>query len=121
MAAKCGFISFQDYRTVSAMAALHELAAICKTHRIPLIVYFERLRPDKESELLKDVIQHARGVSVRDMAPWFEGFDAANVENSKIDRHHNAEGHRVMAEHMLADIVRYQAMASLSTIVASHK
>jgi hypothetical protein len=71
--------------------------------------------------LLEAVVRHAKGVPVQDMAPWFKGLDKSSVENSKIDRHYNAEGHRVMAEHMANDIVSYLAMTSPSTIPVEEK
>jgi lysophospholipase L1-like esterase len=55
------------------------------------------------------------------MAPWFEGFDALSLTNSKVDSHPNAEGHRVMAEHMANDIASYIASKSSTTTMASHR
>ncbi len=104
-----------------SMAALQELVALCKAREIPLIVFFERMRPNDNNLLLKDVVRHANGVPVEDMAPWFEGFDESSVENSKVDRHHNAEGHRVMAEHMANGIANVYAQTVSPTTVASHK
>lgn len=104
-----------------SMAALQEVVALCKARNIPLIVFFERMDPRDNNMLLEAVVRHAKGVPVQDMAPWFEGLDESSVENSKIDRHHNAEGHRVMAEHMANDIVSYLAMTSPSTILVEEK
>lgn len=91
------------------MAALEELAAICKERKLPLIIFFRRMDPDENTLLLADVVQHAKGVPVKDMAPWFAGLKVSSVVNSKVDGHPNAEGHRVMAEHMAEDIVGYLA------------
>lgn len=104
-----------------SMAALQELVALCEAQKIPLIVFFERMRPSHNNVLLHDVLLHAHGVPVQDMAPWFEGLDESSVENSKIDSHPNAEGHRVMAEHMANDIVSYWAKKSATTTMASHR
>jgi len=41
------------------------------------------------------------------MGQWYEGLDETSLVNSKIDGHPNADGHRVMAEHMADDIVSY--------------
>lgn len=92
-----------------SMAALEELAAICKERKLPLIIFFRRMDPDENTLLLADVVQHAKGVPVKDMAPWFAGLKVSSVVNSKVDGHPNAEGHRVMAEHMAEDIVGYLA------------
>ncbi len=106
-----------------SMAALQEMVDLCRAHKIPLVVFFERMESSHKNLnlLFEDVVRHAKGVPVYDMASWFEGLDASFVENSKIDRHHNAEGHRVMAEHMANDIVGYLAMTSPTTILSSHK
>ncbi|MCS6305623.1 MAG: hypothetical protein H8K07_18455 [Nitrospira sp.] len=55
------------------------------------------------------------------MAPWFEGLNESSVENSKIDSHPNAEGHRVMAEHMANDIVDYWAKKSPPTMMVGQR
>ena len=104
-----------------SMAALRELVALCEQRHIPLIVFFERVNPHDNSELLHDVLLNAPGVPVHDMAAWFMGLDESSIENSKVDRHHNAEGHRVMADHMANDIVSYRAMRSSTTTMARHK
>lgn len=104
-----------------SMAALQELVALCKARKIPLIVFFERMRPNDNNLLLEDVVRHAKGVLVEDMAPWFEGFDESSVENSKVDRHHNAEGHRVMAEHMANGIANVYAQTVSPTTMVSRK
>lgn len=104
-----------------SMAALRELVALCEQRHIPLIVFFERVNPNDNSELLHEVLLNAHGVPVHDMAAWFMGLDESSIENSKVDRHHNAEGHRVMAEHMANDIVSYWAMQSSATTMARHK
>lgn len=106
-----------------SMAALQEMADLCRAHKIPLVVFFERMEPGHKvlNLLFEDVVRHARGSPVYDMASWFEGVAPSLVENSKIDRHHNAEGHRVMAEHMADDIVRYLAVTSPTLILSSHK
>lgn len=102
-----------------SMAALQELVALCETRKIPLVVFFERMDRTDNNPLLEAVVRHAKSVPVLDMAPWFDGLDASSVENSKIDRHHNAEGHRVMAEHMANDIVSYLGKISPAAILAS--
>ncbi|HWG97319.1 MAG TPA: SGNH/GDSL hydrolase family protein [Nitrospira sp.] len=104
-----------------SMAALLELVDMCRAHKILLVVFFERMDQNHDNLLLEDVVRHAEGVPAHDMASWFEGFDESLLENSKIDRHPNAEGHRVMAEHMANDIVRCLVMTSPTAILASHK
>ncbi|MDF0677247.1 MAG: SGNH/GDSL hydrolase family protein [Nitrospira sp.] len=91
----------------ASMSALGELIEMCEERRIPLILFFERLDPRDNNLLLEDVVRHAKGVPVKDMAPWFAGLRIASHVNSKVDGHPNGEGHRVMAEHMAEDIVGY--------------
>ena len=90
-----------------SMSALGELAAMCEEHQIPLIVFFRG--SNKNNPLFEDVVRHVHGVPVKDMGPWFEGLDESSLVNSKVDGHPNAEGHRVMAEHMADEIVSYLA------------
>ena len=93
----------------ASMSALGELVTLCEDRKIPLMVFFRRMHPDENNLLLADVVQHTKGVPVKDMAPWFAGLKVSSVVNSKVDGHPNAEGHRVMAEHMAEDITGYVA------------
>lgn len=93
------------------MSALRELVAMCEEHKIPLIVFFERSDRSDNQPLLDAVVRHAGGVSVKDMAPWHDGLDTSLLVNSKVDRHPNAEGHRVIAEYMADNIVSYMSAA----------
>jgi lysophospholipase L1-like esterase len=101
-----------------SMAALEELVAKCKEVNIPLMVFFRRSHPDENRPLFEDVVRHAHAVPVVDMGYWYVGLDESVLVNSKVDGHPNAEGHRVMAEHMAKDITDYLAQlkyrASLS-------
>lgn len=90
-----------------SMEALSELMAICEEQHIPLIVFFHRLDSSENKGLYEAVIQHAQGVSVKDMGQWYGGLAVSSLVNSKVDGHPNAEGHRVIAEHMADDIVTY--------------
>ena len=92
-----------------SMSALGELVAMCEEHKIPLIVFFERSYPGENNPLFEDVVRHAHGVPVKDMGQWLEGLDEFSLVNSKVDGHPNADGHRVMAEHMAVEIVNYLA------------
>ncbi len=94
-----------------SMSALRELVAMCEQHTIPLIVFFERTDRSDNQPLFDDVVRHAGGVPVKDMAPWHDGLDTSLLVNSKVDGHPNAEGHRVMAEHMADDIMNYMSAA----------
>ncbi len=96
-----------------SMASLEELVTICEERKIPLIIFFRRMDADENPLLLADVVRHARGVPVKDTAPWFAGLKVASVVNSKVDGHPNAEGHRVMAEHMADDILDYLAQLKI--------
>lgn len=90
-----------------SMAALEELTMICEERRIPLIVFFHRLDSSENQLLFEDVVQHAQTASVRDMGRWYGGLKVSSLVNSKVDGHPNAEGHRVMAEHMADDILNF--------------
>ena len=92
-----------------SMSALDELDAMCEEHKIPLIVFYNRMEPGENNPLFEDVVRHVHGVPVKDMGQWFEGLDKSSLTNSKVDSHPNAEGHRVMAEHMADEIVSYLA------------
>jgi lysophospholipase L1-like esterase len=92
-----------------SMSALGELVAMCREYNIPLIVFFKRWNSGEYNPLFDDVVRHAHGVPVKDMGQWFEGLDIVSLVISEIDGHLNAEGHRVMAEHMADDIVSYLA------------
>ena len=91
------------------MSALGELVAMCEEHKIPLIVFYFRWEPGENNPLFEDVVRHVNGVPVKDMGQWFGRLDKFSLMNSKVDSHPNAEGHRVMAEHMTVDIVSYLA------------
>lgn len=90
-----------------SMSALGELAAVCEEHKIPLIVFFRRSNPGENNPLFEDVARHVHGAPVKDMGQWYEGLDQFSLVISKVDGHPNAEGHRVMAEHMADEIVSY--------------
>lgn len=92
-----------------SMAALNELVVICEERHIPLIVFFHRLNSFDNKPLFDAVVQHAQGVLVKDMGQWYGGLRISSLVNSKVDGHPNAEGHRVMAEHMVEDIVDFLA------------
>ncbi len=90
-----------------SMSALGELVAMCEENTIPLIVFFRRSHSDENTPLFEDVVRHVQGFPVQDMGPWYQGLDESSLVLSKVDGHPNAEGHRVMAEHMADDIVSY--------------
>ena len=90
-----------------SMSALDELVAMCDEHNIPLIVFFRRSHPGENNPLFEDVVRHVLGAPVKDMGQWFVGLYEFSLVNSKVDGHPNAEGHRVMAEHMADEIVSY--------------
>ena len=94
-----------------SMSALSELVAICQERKIPLLLFFKRLHPDEHNLLFDDVVRYAHGLPVKDMAPWFAGLNVSSLVNSKVDTHPNAEGHRVIAEHMADDVVNYLAQS----------
>lgn len=95
-----------------SMSSLDELVMLCKAQHIPLIVFFRRSHPDENKPLFEDVVRHIPRFPVKDMGPWYQGLDEASLVLSKVDGHPNAEGHRVMAEHMADAIVNYLADVS---------
>lgn len=105
-----------------SMGALRELASICRKRHIPLMIFFERSsKTETTTSLLQDVVRNAPGIRVVDMAPWYEGLDARQFMNSKVDSHPNAEGHRLIANHMTNDIVSSLGKSSPQAILASHR
>ncbi len=90
-----------------SMSALHELVVLCGERHVPLIIFFHRLDSSENKLLLEAVGHSAQGVSVKDMGQWYGALNLSSLVNSKVDGHPNAEGHRVMAEHMVEDIVNY--------------
>jgi hypothetical protein len=97
----------RDQGWSDSMAALDELVMMCNEERISLLLFFFEYEPDDEKPLFQDVVRHAKGVAVRDMGQWFKGMDKFSLINSKVDSHPNAEAHRVIAEHMAGEIVKY--------------
>jgi hypothetical protein len=89
------------------MSVLGELVAMCEENKIPLIVFFRRSHPDENRSLFEDVVHHVRRFPVKDMGQWYQGLDESSLVLSKVNGRPNGEGHRVMAEHMTDDIVRY--------------
>ena len=94
-----------------SMSSLDELVRLCQEQHIPLIVFFRRSHPDENRPLFEDVVRHVQGFPVKDMGPWYQGLDESSLVLSKVDGHPNAEGHRLMADHMADDIVDYLAMS----------
>jgi len=93
----------------NSMSALDELVVMCEKQNIPLIVFYWRYEPDEQNPLFEDVVRHANRVPVKDIGQWLGGLDKFSLIISKVDSHPNAEGHRVMAEHMAVEIVNYLA------------
>lgn len=94
-----------------SMSSLEELVRLCQDQHIPLIVFFRRSHPDENRPLFEDVVRHVQGFPVKDMGPWYQGLDESSLVLSKVDGHPNAEGHRLMADHMADDIVDYLAVS----------
>jgi lysophospholipase L1-like esterase len=92
-----------------SMSAIDELLSLCREHNIKLLIFYFRHKSEGETPLLQDVVLHANGVPVKDVGQWFEGLDLSTLTVSKVDSHPNSEGHRLMAEHMAADIETYLA------------
>lgn len=91
----------------ASMSALTELVALCDERRIPLMIFFFRWQPSEFQPLFEDVGRHAGGYPVSDIERWFQGRDINSLMNSKVDSHPNAEGHRLIAEHMAEEIAGY--------------
>ncbi len=97
-----------------SMAALRGLTDTVVDRQIPLMVFFFRWEPNTfNTRLLEAVRSAVAPAPVEDMAPWFSGTDLRRYTNSQIDSHPNAEGHRIIAEH-IANIV----LARLGTSTA---
>lgn len=88
----------------ASMSSLTELVASCDERRIPLMIFFFRWQPNASQPLFEDVLRHAKDYPVRDIGRWFQGRDINSMMISKIDSHPNAEGHRLIAEHMAEEI-----------------
>jgi lysophospholipase L1-like esterase len=96
----------------NSMSALDELVSMCGANKIPLIVFYYRLRPDAESPLFQDVVRHAKKFPVKDIGQWFVGQETSSLLISKVDSHPNARAHGLMAEHMAVDITNCLATGS---------
>ncbi len=97
-----------------SMRALREIVQVCDSQNIPLRVFFFRWqRNDPNSTLLEGVKEAAAPVSVIDMNEWFEGTELNNYLNSRVDSHPNANGHKVIADHMAKHLLEYHPLQRL--------
>lgn len=87
-----------------SMSAIDELVSICEERSIKLIIFYYRYGVEPGNTLLQDVVLHGKGVRVKDIGEWFAGRDISTLIVSKVDSHPNAVAHRLMAEHMAAEI-----------------
>jgi lysophospholipase L1-like esterase len=101
-----------------SMSSLNELVTICKEHSMPLVVFFKRWNTSEYQSLFEDVDWNTPDHPINDMGQWFEGLDITTLVNSKVDGHINADGHRVVAEHMADEIVNYLATRNDQGVVS---
>lgn len=70
----------------------------------------DKVPPRSKARLLS--IVRESGFMIIDMADVFEGFDAASLQLNAADRHPNAEGHRIMATRLYAELTNVPEIVS---------
>jgi hypothetical protein len=84
-----------------SMRAVSGMASSARERGIPFaVVYFSWTKRPLDDALLDALRQAAAPFPVAYTQPWFEGGDVRRYLVSKTDSHPNAEGHRVLAEHV---------------------
>jgi lysophospholipase L1-like esterase len=84
-----------------SLSALHAMAAWCREHALPFRVFVWRSRGRGQDRLWQDLQRVAveEGFPLREAFPaWYREFAPSAFENSRVDPHPNAQGHRVLAE-----------------------
>ncbi len=95
-----------------SMAALEGIRQSVQAHDAKLaVVHFDWISFPYSEALLKAVRDVVAPFPVVYVPPWFAGENVRKYFNSVIDAHPNAEGHRVLAEH-IADFILSQHWAS---------
>jgi lysophospholipase L1-like esterase len=85
----------------ASMGALQEIVQLSQAHNLPVAPFFFRWEDSASNRtLMGDVRQTLAPLPVGDVGQWISGQDLRRYMNSKVDTHPNAEGHRVIAEHM---------------------
>lgn len=85
----------------ASMNALHDIVRISQESNIPAALFYFRWQASSaEMSLMEDVRHAVAPLPVEDVGQWFEAQDIRHLMNSRVDTHPNAEGHKVMAEHM---------------------
>ena len=92
-----------------SMNAVTSIARYCSDRRIPLVLFQYRMVPSALGDALRrslSALAVREGIHYSDTLPWFAGGSIRTLTNSFVDSHPNARGHRVLAEGMLAFLLR---------------
>jgi lysophospholipase L1-like esterase len=90
----------------ASMEALRTMARSAEERRVPFaVVHFDWIEFPFSRELNRAVREAVAPHPVAYAPEWFRGRDVRAYFNSPVDSHPNAEGHRILAEHV-ASFVR---------------
>jgi lysophospholipase L1-like esterase len=84
-----------------AVAALEDIALYCRDRDIQLVPYLY-LKADSRCRMLFDRALRRQSVQTQNFPAK---LDEKKYRNSFVDGHPNAEGHRIMAEHIMAQLI----------------
>ena len=94
-----------------SMAALEELAELCRGRSIPLLVVLYRLHESQFTNGLdEDIASRAAqlGFLYRDSLPWLSVAETKDITNSIVDIHPNIAGHALIAEGIYQTMIEQQ-------------
>jgi lysophospholipase L1-like esterase len=92
----------------ASMTSMTQIVSECAARRIPLGLFYFRWGPSAfEDSVLEDVRLAAAPVPVQDVSGWFGG-KTKTYFNSPFDPHPNAEGHRILATHILEYVIAHK-------------
>jgi len=97
----------------ASMSAVAGMATSARERGLPFAaVYFSWTRRPFDDGLLESVRAAAAPYPVAYSQPWFEGSDVRRYFVSRTDSHPNAEGHRILAEHIASFLLEQGWMQS---------